>query len=401
MAEWTWADVLQHVSSRDVTKMTSAELCEGIVDAERVRNAMEGYAVRMAGEIERRRLHESDGSLTAGSWLAKRTALASSTARERVRVARGLRAWPSVDAALAAGRISYTHARALIAAAAAHPDDFPAAEAVLLNAAETLPVRALQQVIEHWSHSLDPKAASERALVQHDRRSVRLSQTFDGMWALDGRLDPEAGQQLHNALQVASDHLARECPDARRALPAQRRADALLDLVGHAVAGGDETSMPRSQVVVSCDLAMLEQRAGAQLPRLEGGDLIAPETLRRLACDAHVCRMITDGPSQVLDVGRMTRTVTDPIRRALVARDGTCVFPGCDRPHRWTDAHHLVHWADGGPTSVGNLVLLCRAQHLLVHEGGFRARVDKATGAIEFLAPDGSPVARPDLTNAA
>ena len=80
-------------------------------------------------------------------------------------------------------------------------------------------------------------------------------------------------------------------------------------------------------------------------------------------------RVLTDGPSQPLDVGRRTRTIPPAIRRALVVRDGGCRAGGCDRPPAWTDAHHLRHWADGGPTTLDNLVLLCRRHHRLVHEG--------------------------------
>jgi len=95
---------------------------------------------------------------------------------------------------------------------------------------------------------------------------------------------------------------------------------------------------------------------------------ITGEAARRIACDAGITRVITDGPSQPLDVGRRTRTIPPAIRTALVVRDRGCVFPGCDRPPPWTDAHHLVHWADGGPTNLDNLALLCRTHHRTVHE---------------------------------
>jgi Domain of unknown function (DUF222)/HNH endonuclease len=95
---------------------------------------------------------------------------------------------------------------------------------------------------------------------------------------------------------------------------------------------------------------------------------ITGEAARRIACDAGITRVITDGPSQPLDVGRRTRTIPPALRTALVVRDRGCVFPGCDRPPPWTDAHHLTHWADGGPTSLDNLALLCRRHHRTVHE---------------------------------
>jgi hypothetical protein len=106
------------------------------------------------------------------------------------------------------------------------------------------------------------------------------------------------------------------------------------------------------------------------------GAVLGPPALRRLSCDASLARVVLAADSQPLDVGRRSRTVPAAIRTALVVRDGGCVFPGCDRPPPWTDAHHVVHWADGGPTSLGNLALLCRSHHRTVHEGQWRLTRD-------------------------
>ena len=96
--------------------------------------------------------------------------------------------------------------------------------------------------------------------------------------------------------------------------------------------------------------------------------VITSETARRLACDARVSRIITRGDSQPLDVGRATRTVPASLRRALDTRDGGCTHTGCDIPAKWCDAHHIQHWADGGPTSLDNLRLLCRRHHRAAHD---------------------------------
>jgi len=84
-----------------------------------------------------------------------------------------------------------------------------------------------------------------------------------------------------------------------------------------------------------------------------------------------VCRIVFGPDSQILDVGRKQRLFTEPMRRAIVARDRHCRFPGCDRPPQWCDIHHLKHWLHGGPTSVSNGVLLCRFHHTLAHEAGW------------------------------
>src|SRR5262249_35780148 len=107
---------------------------------------------------------------------------------------------------------------------------------------------------------------------------------------------------------------------------------------------------------------------------------------------ATISRIVLGPRGEPLDVGRLTRLVTPAIRRALHVRDGRCRFPGCSHRPQWTDAHHVVPWADGGVTSLRNLVLLCRGHHGLVHEGGFRIRLDHDTGNVHLCDPDGRPL---------
>ncbi len=191
--------------------------------------------------------------------------------------------------------------------------------------------------------------------------------------------------------------------------PAQRRADALGLLAESALAANVDggTAGDRDQVVLHVNAAdaagpQLESPASSASPAaLEGvvevdhGALyVSMETSRRLACDASLVQMRHDADGAVLDVGRKTRTIPPSIRRALAARDTGCRFPGCTS-HR-CDAHHVDHWADGGVTSLDNLVLLCRRHHRAVHEGGFGV-VRGLGGALTFLRPDGAalPVAPP------
>ena len=116
---------------------------------------------------------------------------------------------------------------------------------------------------------------------------------------------------------------------------------------------------------------------------------VSMETSRRLACDASLVHMRHDADDNVLDVGRKTRTIPPSIRRALVARDTRCRFPGCTS--RRCDAHHVQHWSDGGATRLDNLLLLCRRHHRAVHEGGFGV-VRGRDGVLTFLCPDGAPL---------
>jgi hypothetical protein len=120
-----------------------------------------------------------------------------------------------------------------------------------------------------------------------------------------------------------------------------------------------------------------------------GAQYVSAETSRRLACDASLVLMRHDANGDVLTVGRKTRTIPPSIRRALAARDTSCRFPGCTA--RRCDAHHVVHWADGGATSLDNLLLLCRRHHRAVHEGGFGV-VRHPDGTTTFVRPDGMPL---------
>lgn len=162
-------------------------------------------------------------------------------------------------------------------------------------------------------------------------------------------------------------------PDDERTA-GQRRADALVELARRALDGGrlPEVGGERPHIAVTIDLATLEARAPAAAADVDWAGPVPGETARRLACDAGVTRIITDGPSEILDVGRRTRTVPPALRKAVVLRDGGCAYAGCDRPPPWCDVHHIEHWADGGSTSLANLTLLCRHHHRLLHEGRWR-----------------------------
>jgi hypothetical protein len=136
------------------------------------------------------------------------------------------------------------------------------------------------------------------------------------------------------------------------------------------------TAGERYQVVVHADAGALAGDSGGC--ELDDGPALAPETARRLSCDASVVR-IGQGRGQPLSVGRKTRTIPPAIRRALQRRDRGCRFPGCDN-RRFVDAHHIEHWARGGETAMHNLVLLCRRHHRFVHEGRY---------SVERLGRDG------------
>ena len=191
-------------------------------------------------------------------------------------------------------------------------------------------------------------------------RSFRLIPLENGMLRISGQLDPEAGAVLTAALDPLSAPnpcLANGGLDPRMA--DQRRADALIEICRRATAaGGAAPATTKAQVVVTMNLeALTGQLRGAG--RTLDATILSPQCVRKLACDASIIPMVLGSEGQPLDVGRTKRLVTPALLAALWARDKGCTFHGCGRPPQWCDAHHIIHWVDGGPTSLANLTLTC------------------------------------------
>ena len=197
------------------------------------------------------------------------------------------------------------------------------------------------------------------------KRFVSLSQPrVDEMGLAEYRLtlDPEG----RTALEAALGPLSAPKPlDGERDLRSsdRRRGEALVQLVRRAVAAADMGPRnTKSQVFVTVDLETLRNGltgAGETLGGADAGELLAPETVRRLACDAMIIPTVLGSDGEVLDLGQQVRLFTAAQTRRLWLRDRHCTYPGCDMPGQWCDAHHLVHWADGGPSDLSNAALLC------------------------------------------
>jgi len=336
------------------------ELVELFAQVERIH----AEALRRLLFLDRSGAWADDGALSTQAWLRRRTRMAPGAAAERVRVARHLDALPETRAAFAAGEIGYAHVRVIsstIESSDACRRTAGEAEAILVDAARDLDPPRLRRAAEHWRHAVDPPGFIEAEWERHARRHLHVSSTFEGMVALDGELDAEGGATLMSAL----DALQRPVPGETRT-PSQRRADAVVELARRQLDAGTlpVSGGEKPHLAVTVDLATLERRAGSPAAEVAWANQpISREAARRLACDAGISRIITDGASQPLDVGRRTRTIPPPLRRAVIARDGGCVAPGCDRPPEWCDVHHRVHWIDGGPTALPNLELRCHPHH--------------------------------------
>jgi hypothetical protein len=306
-----------------------------------------------------------DGAVSTAAWVREHCRVAHGVARATVDLARTLESLPETSEAFAAGDISRRHAEAIANACTSERRDVMVEiESALVDAARVASPRELRGLVQRVTDAIDGDGGVATANELHERRRLHVSPTLHGMVAIDGLLDPESGELVLAALDAVMS--ADRDPGDIRTKP-QRRADALVQLCA-----GER---PATNVSVILDLETLERRGGVEAAMQARGEAehvgaLSAETLRRLTCDAGVARVITQGHSEPLDVGRSTRTISPAMRRALVVRDGGCRFPGCDRPPGWCDAHHKVHWADGGETRLDNLVLLCRRHHRAVHEGG-------------------------------
>lgn len=236
-------------------------------------------------------------------------------------------------------------------------------------------------------------------LVEDDARARRGMRSLVkgagplGMWRYTLLLDEEGAA----VVDAAVDALSRPEPDPGTGeldprAPAARRADALVELVGRAVSAPQGVpQQAKTALVLTIGLEVLAGRCrGAALS--PGGDLLTAGTARRLACDGEIIPVVLGSAGEVLDQGRAVRLFTRGQIRHLWLRDRGCTFPGCSRPAAWTDAHHLIHWVDDGPTDMSNAALLCRAHHTVVHAHGYAGVVVPGPGGprVEWDLSSGS-----------
>jgi len=215
------------------------------------------------------------------------------------------------------------------------------------------------------------------------------------MFVIRGRLTPEIGAVVRQALAAACDRTSVEArtnpPGQYSPSMAQRQADALGMLAESALHHDLDPGArgERYQVVVHVDAPVLADPDQPGQSALEDGVNSSAEESRRIACDASRVIMTHDADGRVLEVSARTRTIPPALRRALQHRDRGCRFPGCGS--RFTQGHHIKHWANGGPTTLSNLALLCRRHHRAVHEEGFGVERLR-DGELEFRDPRGRVV---------
>jgi hypothetical protein len=249
---------------------------------------------------------------------------------------------------------------------------------------------------------VDRQAEARETAARHASRALHVYPDADGTVIVRGRLEPEAGAMLMQALTAAREALykrANAAPHqdnvpAETPSMAQRQADALMLVAETALHHGIDPGTPgeRYQVVVHVDADVLADAEAPGQSVMEGGTRVSAETSQRMACDASRVVMRHDADGRTVEVGARTRTIPPALRRALLHRDQGCRFPGCGLS--FVQAHHIHHWAQGGPTTLSNLIMLCRFHHRAVHEEGYQVDRD-ADGELRFRRPDGRVI--PDV----
>ena len=338
------------------------------------------------------------GFRSCAHWLSWRVGLAPGAAREWVRVARALGTLPRLAEALARGELSYAKVRALTRVATPETD----ARLVAVGRAGT--AVDVEQIVRSWRR-VDEQAEAREAARQYAGRALRIHQEEDGTVVLQGRLTSEVGALLLRALDAAREVLYQRTRNADATSPAtdpamqvptkgQQQVDALALVCETALHHELDSGAPgeRYQVVVHVDAAALADPSQPGQSALEEMGHVPAETSRRLACDASRVVLRHDEQGRLLEIGARTRTIPPALRRALLHRDRSCRFPGCQV--RVGQGHHVRHWARGGPTILSNLVLLCRRHHRAVHEEGYRI-VPATDDRLGFQRPDGTPL--PDV----
>nr|WP_239521197.1 HNH endonuclease signature motif containing protein [Blastococcus saxobsidens] len=360
-----------------------------------MQNRLAAEVARTVRQCELAGAAEHDGKASMASWLRGHARLSAAAANQLVRNGRALDQLPAVAAAATRGEVTPEAVAAIapvtapehLAAADAQGVDVAGVDAALAEVAAGRPHAELRQVVGHYLARLDPDGPEPDPTEQ---RSFTAARHSDG--SLSGRfhLDAVGGEKLLTAVESILQ-ASRPAGDTRTR--AQQSADALVQLCDNQLAAG---SLPilrtqKPHVVVRVDLDdLVDPATGPGTAQTGFSALISAARARWLACDGGVSRIVLGPDGQVLDYGRRQRVSPPQLRRAVDHRDRGCVFTGCDAPAHWCDVHHLVHWIDGGETTLENSALLCERHHSKVHHG-FRVE-RRADGRWRTWRPDGSEI---------
>jgi hypothetical protein len=370
-----------------LTRKSLDQLEEDIIGLSQHINASEYEFLVLLREFDLRQGWKAYHFNNCAEWLNMKCGMAPRTARDKLKVARALFDLPTISSAFQKGDLSYSKARSLCRVAT------PRNESELLDFACNSTAGHVERHCIGLRNAMRGLSTRDANRL-HKQRHVTVSPNPDGSVTLMVELPKEQADLVIKALELAtarnadsdqaflsdgcsggsSEEELSEYDDNGSREPSelqQQQADALIEIARAYLAGGESKQSATAdhyQVTVHVDERALRTDPGDQ----SKSDLPI-ETVRRLCCDGAIVPLVQDDTGKPAGLGRKHRVVNPQLRRALLARDHGCRFPGCNHS-KWLDAHHVVHWADGGKTMPDNLVMLCSAHHRLLHEGGFEIK---------------------------
>ena len=387
------ADMAAAVDKLRVDDRLITDGTQKLNEVEAVLDAINGLHVVLVRKL-REIYHDDMTAELAGrstkNWLVEELGLSVPEAGRLLRLARELHLHPPTAAAFHDKQISAAHANAILTALNTLPIGLrDEVEPHLIERARFFPPEEIAGFLDELLQGLGIDKTSDITRERrHNRRGVDIAETLHGNRSLSGNLSPEVGAKLQAALDAACPPKGPE--DDRN--PSQRRHDALGEIADFYLAQQQPsfTGAPRT-VIVTIDLDTLQGRLRETWQHTPHGPL-APDTLRRLACDAELIPIVLGGRSEVLDIGIADHEFTTAQRRAAYIRDrGACAFPHCR--NKVVELHHIHFRRHGGPTSLHNAAWLCAFHHWLAHEGGWTLqRLD--TGDYLWTSPSGLQLVR-------
>ncbi len=379
---------LSGCSAAGLSGLSPGELASLIVDLRRVACRLEAEIARAVHAAASAEVWVSAGATSMETWLANETQISVRSARDQVRLADTLAASPIVADKMAGGELSIDNAR-LIGTVVGQPGFAGDAE-LLIEIASGSP-RETRRALQHWLAVSDPHGEDVREEALRLKRHLTFTPNGDGMVDVHGVLMPVDVAHVRAAL----DHIAGAAfADQTGRGHHTRIADAFVELCQAYNSGTVTGGRERPKVMIAAPFETVAERATARGTIIGSNDSISAETVRQLCCDAELNRVVTRGASTILDYGTTTRLASDAQYYAMVARDGGCRWPGCDRPPGWTQAHHLKEvFAEHGPTDLNEMVLGCSTHHDHLHHHGW-----KYVGSADDLwlrSPDGTLIPAP------
>ncbi|QGG42336.1 HNH endonuclease signature motif containing protein [Aeromicrobium yanjiei] len=388
--------------------LTGSEVKQVSLALVRARTSMDAALSRLAGCAEGMGLPKEEGATSTTTWLANSTGISKGEAAKLVAMARvSTSDTETTRKAWASGDLSTDQAGVIMKAIDALPDwcgdqERADAEAHLIALAGQYSLDDLRRLANRVLEVIDPDGADEhlgeqlRKQEQKAWDATRLSVRRRGDGTTHGAFTiPDADADTLRAAIEGIIAPRRTAENADRhglgaddwlALPRdQKMGHAFVELIDHLptgalpVAGGLAAT-----VAVTVDVDDL--RTGQGVATNTSDTTMSATKAQRMACNAHLVAMYLENGTRVIDHGMTKRLYDRHQRLALAVRDKGCVFPGCDRPPAWCEAHHLSFWSEGGPTDLENAALLCHFHHFLVHEGEWEARMG-AGGIPEIIPP--------------